>query len=73
MCPDRMVIYTINPTQEKYQMLTDFFDAIQEKSGEEILEIRNPEDVIPVEELGDEDEDRSQIQQVIVFDDIKID
>ena len=48
-------------------MLSDFFGAIKEESGEEILEIRNPEDVIPVEKLDDEDE------KVIVFDDIQID
>ena len=44
-------------------MLSDFFDSIKKESGEEILEIPNPEDFIPVEELDDE-------QQVIVFDDI---
>ena len=55
MCSDRGAIDTINPDQEKYQILADFFDAIKEESGEEILEIRNPEDVIPVEELDDED------------------
>ena len=65
MCPDKVAIYAINPDQEKNQMLSNFFDAIKEQSGEEILEIRNPEDVIPVEELDDE-------QQVIVFDNIKI-
>ena len=53
ICPYRVVMYTINPDQEKYQMLAYFFDAIKEESGEEILEIRNPEDVIPVEELDD--------------------
>ena len=58
------------PDQEKYQMLTDFLDAIKEEWGEEILEIRNPEDGIPVEELDDEDADGSKIQQVIALDDI---
>ena len=53
MCPGRVVIYTINPNQEKYQVLTDFFDAIKEESGEEILETGYPEDVIPVEEQDD--------------------
>ena len=53
MCPDRVVIYTINPDEEKYQMPADFFDAINEESGEEIIEIHNPEDVTPVEKLGD--------------------
>ena len=56
MCPDRVAIYMINPDRERYQMLTDFFYAIKEESGEEILEIHNPEDVIPVEELDDGDE-----------------
>ena len=67
MCPDRVAIYTINPDQEKYQTITDIFDAINEESGEEILDIHKPEDVIPVEELDDED------NKVIVLDDIKID
>ena len=70
MCPDWVAIYTINPDLEKYQMLTDFLDAIKEEWGEEILEIRNPEDGIPVEELDDEDADGSKIQQVIALDDI---
>ena len=67
MCPDKVAVYTINPDQEKYQMLSDFFHAIKEESGEEILEIRSPGNVIPVEELDDEDE------KVIVLDDIQID
>ena len=73
MCPDRVAIYTINPDREKYQMPTNFFDTIKEESGEEILEVCNPEDVIPVEELDKKDEDGSKIQQVIAFYDIKID
>lgn len=67
MSPDRVVIYTINPNQEKYEMLTEFFDAVREESKEDILAIRDPDDVTPVEELDDED------GKVIVFDDIKID
>ena len=31
MCPDWVAIYTINPDLEKYQMLTDFLDAIKEE------------------------------------------
>ena len=67
MCPDRVVIYTINSNQEKVPAANRFFDAIKEESRGEILEICDPEDVIPVEELDDEDD------KVIVFDDIKID
>ena len=48
-------------------MLTDFFNEIEKESGEHILDICQPEDVTPVEELDDED------SKVIVFDDIKID
>ena len=65
MCPGKVAIYTIDPGQEKYQMISDFFDAIKEE-WEEILEIHNPGDVIPAEELDEE-------RQAIVFDDIKID
>ena len=64
---DKITIYTINPDQDKYQMLAEFFEAVQEETGEDILNIDNPEDVIPVEELDDEE------NKVIVFDDIKID
>ena len=67
MCPDKVTIYTINPDQEKYQMLVDFFDMIKEESGDDILDIHNPEDVVPVEDLDDGD------NKIIVFDDIKID
>ena len=65
MSPDRITIYTINPDQEKYTMLVNFFDMIKEESGEDILDIQDPGDVIPVEELDDEE------NKVIVFDDIK--
>ena len=41
--------------------------CIMEETGEDILNIENPDDVIPVEDLDDED------NKVIVFDDIKID
>lgn len=64
---DKITIYTINPDQDKYQMLADFFEVVKEKMGEDILNIERPEDVVPVEELDDED------HKVIVFDDIKID
>ena len=48
-------------------MLAEFFEAVKEEIGEDILNIDNPEDVIPVEELDDEE------NKVVVFDDIKID
>ena len=64
---DKITIYTINPDQDKYQMLAAFFEAVKEETGEDILFIENPEDVIPVGELDDEE------NKVIVFDDIKID
>ena len=32
-----------------YPLLSDSFDARKEESGEEILEIRTPEDVTPVQ------------------------
>ncbi len=67
MHPDKIVIYTINPDQDKYIMLREFFDVVEDETGEHILDIEKPEDVLPVEELDDED------NKVIVFDDIKID
>ena len=48
-------------------MLADFFESVMEETGEDILNIENPDDVIPVDDLDDED------NKVIVFDDIKID
>ena len=45
-------------------MLAEFFEAVKEEIGEDILNFDNPEDVIPVEELDDEE------NKVIVFDDI---
>ena len=50
-------VYTINPDQDKYTFLT-------EQKGVEIL---NPEEITPVEDLDHE------TQKVIVFDDIKLD
>ena len=67
MQADKITIYTINNDQEKYILLREFFDAVEEETGENILEIANPEDVIPIDELDDIE------QKVIVFDDIKID
>ncbi len=67
MHPDRIAVYTINADQDKYMMLREFFDAVERETGEHILDIESPEDVLPVEELDDED------NKVIVFDDIKID
>lgn len=66
---DKVTIYTINPNQDKYQMLNDFFEAVKEETGEDvdILSIENPQDVVPVEDLDDE------YNKVIIFDDIKID
>ena len=67
LSPDRVTIYTINPNQDKYRTLVDFFEMIKEESGDDILDIQDPEDVTPVEELDDEE------NKVVVFDDIKID
>ena len=67
MNADKITIYTINDDQEKYILLREFFDAVEEETGENLLEINNPEDVVPVEELDDSE------QKVVVFDDIKID
>ena len=66
MSSDRITIYTINPNQDKYRVLVNFFDKIKEESGDDILDVRDPEDVVPVEELDDEE------TKVVVFDDIKI-
>ena len=69
MKPDKVVIYTLNPDQDKYTLLKDFYEFLEEKTenDEHILEIRDPEDVLPVEDLD------SDPQKVVVFDDIKID
>ena len=67
MYADKITIYTINGEQEKYILLKEFFDVVGEETGENILEINKPEDVVSVDELDDEEE------KVIVFDDIRID
>jgi len=67
MSSDKIIIYTINPDQDKYIILKEFFNAVEDEIDDDILEIRNPEDVIPVEELDDTE------HKIIVFDDIKID
>ena len=53
---ERITIYTINPDQEKYQLLEDF-------NGEICSSLEN---VIPVEEL-----DSSEDSKITSFDDIK--
>ena len=50
-------VYTINPDQDKYSFLAE----------QEGIEILNPEEITPVEDLDHE------TQKVIVFDDIKLD
>lgn len=60
---DRITIYTINPNQPKYQILKEFYNACDQDT----FTIATPEDVIPIEELDDED------NKVIIFDDIKLD
>lgn len=44
MYPDKVTIYTINPDQDKYQTLQDFYDFIQQGLGleDQIWEIRDP-------------------------------
>ena len=67
MQADKITIYTINEDQEKYILLREFFDAVEKETGEKILEIAKPDDVVPIDELDDIE------QKIIVFDDIKID
>ena len=69
MSPKKVVIYTLNPSQDKYTFLEEFYDFLTKEAEveEPMLELKDPEDVVPIEEM---DADESK---VIVFDDIKID
>ena len=60
-------IYTINPDQDKYQLLNEYSELFDDGDNDKVFEILQPEDVIPVEELDDE------TKKVIIFDDIKLD
>lgn len=59
---DLITIYTINPEQEKYQMLQEFYNACAKNT----FELESPENVVPVEELESD-------PKIIIFDDIKLD
>ena len=65
--PKELILYTINPDQEKYQLIQDFYDFLEIEGADQIFQMLEPEEVTPVEEL---DGDASK---VVVFDDIKID
>ena len=60
---DKVVIYTINPEQSKYQLLSELYNNSLDGS----LVLSSPDDVEPVEMLENE------LHKVIIFDDIKID
>ena len=66
----QIILPSIQSTQTKTNtkcLIADFSESALEETGEDILNIENPDDVIPVDDLDDED------NKVIVFDDIKID
>ena len=65
--PKELILYTINPDQEKYQLIQEFYDFLEIKGADQGFQMLEPEEVTPVEEL---DGDSSK---VVVFDDIKID
>eukprot|EP00117_Sycon_ciliatum_P029550 scpid35373/ scgid23499/ len=60
---DKVILYTINPQQPKYQLLDGFYNGISPGN----LIIEQPDKVCPVEDLDDQE------NKVIIFDDIKID
>lgn len=60
---DKIVIYTINPEQQKYQLLSEVYNTISPGS----LVLTSPDDVTPIESLELKED------KVIIFDDIKID
>lgn len=62
---DKIILYTINADQDKYELLDGFFNSIED--SEDVFVIKSPEDICPVEDL-DCDTDK-----VIIFDDIKLD
>ena len=63
---DESIIYTINPDQEKYQLLQDFYNFSKTKEVCVSFQIIKPE-VMPIEKL------RGDTNKLIIFDDIKMD
>lgn len=61
--PDEVTIYTINPDQYKYNLLQEFNELLLN----DMYQIADPEEVIPIEDLD------CETSKMIVFDDIKID
>lgn len=62
---DRLYIYSKHLDQPKFAMLKNFFDKIQERTGEEILFMSNDiEDVVPVDELNE------NCMNLVLFDDM---
>ena len=58
---DTVTLYTINPEQEMYTMMREFFDEL----SCELLTLADPETVTPVENLHNQD------LKVVIFDDKK--
>lgn len=66
---DSCKIYTLNPNQDKYELLDEFRQLMNDELDDDGVnfELDDPENVIPVEDLDDE------TNKVVIFDDVKID
>ncbi len=65
---DKVYIYTINPQQDKYELLNEYNDKLRDElgTGDDTFLIKQPEELVPVNELD------SSEHKIIVFDDIPL-
>ena len=51
---DRVYIYTINPQQDKYELLSEYNDKLRNELGvgDDTFLTKQPEELIPVDELN---------------------
>ncbi len=65
---DSVYIYTINPQQDKYELLNNYNDKLRDdlESGEDFFIIKQPEELIPVNHLD------SSEHKIVVFYDIPL-
>ena len=59
---DKVIIYTLNPQQHKYELLKTVYDVLPDA-----LTLEHPDNVVPIEDLD------AEANKVVIFDDVKID
>ena len=61
---DKIYLYTRNPHQDKVQDLKKVMDVVSQRVGCDVLEIKNPNDIMNTEEYPE------GIRKVVIFDDL---